>query len=340
MEVFFMAQQTNDLILQKQIDAGTTGRQKGHQFEKKLSEEINKHSTSTLYPNDKIVNKKYLYNGKPDLYLISYIAKKKGITFNKVKCWWTGALATSGDGDILLDENGNKVTHCKSDIIIDFYTKNGIKRIGVSVKSCNKSTPTNDQMFFTTARAFCKLLNDNGITVSEEATKGLQMFCGDAGFRPSDLLSKEELSKRTSEDRRYFWEELDESVKKEWETIFKKHQNDISDLLFRKAYKNDPFPPEFLIHQTIKYEDYNNCQFAIFTIEEIIVESAKYCGFVLVPYQIKKGTYKNDNATHYAPRFGFIQFQRGGQKQHPTQLQFNLKAGYFNHIGEVFSLKK
>tara|TARA_R100000808_G_scaffold23266_1_gene51440 strand:- start:49 stop:249 length:201 start_codon:yes stop_codon:yes gene_type:complete len=32
---------------------------------------------------------------------------------------------------------------------------------------------------------------------------------------------------------------------------------------------------------------------------------------------------------HEAPRFGIIQMQRGGQKQHPTQLQFNLEAGYF-----------
>ena len=32
---------------------------------------------------------------------------------------------------------------------------------------------------------------------------------------------------------------------------------------------------------------------------------------------------------HLAPRFGIVQMQRGGQKQHPDQLQFNLEAGYF-----------
>ncbi len=35
---------------------------------------------------------------------------------------------------------------------------------------------------------------------------------------------------------------------------------------------------------------------------------------------------------HQAPRFGVIQMQRGGQKQHPEQLQFNLEASYFRKI--------
>jgi len=67
-------------------------------------------------------------------------------------------------------------------------------------------------------------------------------------------------------------------------------------------------------------------------MNEIVELSHTYSGFILSEYVIRKGTYKNDNNTHLAPRFGFIQFQRGGQKQHPTQLQFNLKAGYFRHI--------
>ena len=33
-----------------------------------------------------------------------------------------------------------------------------------------------------------------------------------------------------------------------------------------------------------------------------------------------------------APRFGIVQMQRGGQAQHPEQLQFNLQAGYFYKI--------
>ena len=71
---------------------------------------------------------------------------------------------------------------------------------------------------------------------------------------------------------------------------------------------------------------------AVFSMEEIVAISKAYSGFELSPYVIRKGTYKNDNKIHYAPRFGFIQFQRGGQRQHPTQLQFNLKAGYFRKI--------
>jgi hypothetical protein len=67
-------------------------------------------------------------------------------------------------------------------------------------------------------------------------------------------------------------------------------------------------------------------------MSEIVFLSREHAKYIQVPYTIRKGTYKNDPATHYAPRFGFIQFQRGGQKQHPTQLQFNLKAGYFNHL--------
>lgn len=50
-------------------------------------------------------------------------------------------------------------------------------------------------------------------------------------------------------------------------------------------------------------------------------------------YAVRKGTYKDPlGVQHEAPRFGIVQMQRGGQKQHPTQLQFNLKAGYFYKI--------
>ena len=336
-----MAQITNDKVLQNQIDAGTVGRQKGHQFEKILSDKINNYdfkSEEIDAAKKEIENNKHLFKGKPHVFVVAYVAKKLNLSFSSVKCWWTGGLATSGNGDILLDDNGNRVTHCKADIILDFETPNGLKRVGISVKSCNKKTPTNDQMFFSTARAFCRLLTDNGIALSEEAIKGMQMFCGDEGYRPMDIMNQSQLDTRISDPRRYFWEELSSTAKQEWKNIFDTWQDKITDLLFRKAYKNDPFVPEFLLHQTVKYDDFNKCEVALFTMEEIVKESREYCGYVLVPYVIRKGTYKNDNNTHYAPRFGFIQFQRGGQKQHPTQLQFNLKSGYFYHLGEKFSL--
>ena len=187
-------------------------------------------------------------------------------------------------------------------------------------------------MFFTTARAFCQLLRDNGIAVSGEAEQGLSMFCGDPGFRPLDKLGAEELRRRVSDPNRFYWEELPKKAQTDWKSIFEKNQDLITTLLFQKAYQNDPYPPDYLLHQTVRYDDFNRCETAIFSIREIVALSRNYGGYVLSEYRIRKGSHKNDKSAHFAPRFGFIQFQRGGQKQHPTQLQFNLKAGYFRHI--------
>ena len=58
-----------------------------------------------------------------------------------------------------------------------------------------------------------------------------------------------------------------------------------------------------------------------------------YSGFSHKEYSVRKGSFKDpEGVKHQAPRFGIIQMQRGGQKQHPTQLQFNLQAGYFYKI--------
>ena len=160
----------------------------------------------------------------------------------------------------------------------------------------------------------------------------MSMFCGDAGFRPLDEMSEAELRERKSDPNRYYWEELSVQAQGEWKNIFMTYQDKITLILFQKAYKDDPFPPDILLHQTVKYDSFDKCQVALFAMGEIIALSRKHSQFILSPYVIRKGTYKDDPATHYAPRFGFIQFQRGGQKQHPTQLQFNLKAGYFNHL--------
>jgi hypothetical protein len=316
---------------QLQIDAGIIGRKKGHKFEEILSNAINKLEFSTIVPSD-IVYSAHNHVGNPALRILQYIAANKGYTIFSAKAWWLGGLATSGDGDHLLDQNGNPITKCKSDVLIEIDSSSGKETVGVSVKTCAKKTPTNDQMFFTTARAFCQLLEKNGIAVSEAASDGLSKFCGDAGNRPLDLLSQPELNTRISDPNRFYWEELSDIARKDWEDIFLKYQDDISRLLFQKAYKDDPFPPDFLLHQKFSYSNFEECPVALFSIDEIVALSHEHSGFILSPYVIRKGTYKNDNSTHYAPRFGFIQFQRGGQKQHPTQLQFNLKAGYFNLI--------
>lgn len=311
-----------------QIEAGTVGRKRGHAFEKRLAAEITNFDLSSI-PKNAL---SHVETGNPAALLLGYIEQRLGLHIVKVRAWWLGGLATASDGDILTDDNGKPITGCKSDVLLDVCTPDGVSRVGVSVKTCNKKTPTNDQMFFTTAKAFCRLLTDNGINCSDSAIEAMAMFCGDEGYRPIDCMSYSELNNRLSDPKRYYWEELPQQAQDEWKSIFTKYQDKISLLLFQKAYKHDPFPPDILFHQTVKYDSFDSCQVAMFTMDEIVALSRKHSQYVLSPYVIRKGTYKSDTATHYAPRFGFIQFQRGGQKQHPTQLQFNLKAGYFNHL--------
>lgn len=314
----------------KQINAGIAGRKQGHKFESILTDAINSCDLSNL---DKCDNS-HLYLGNPAELLLSYISLHEKIHIENVHAWWLGGLATSGKGDLLYGDDGALVTKCKSDILIDIASDRGYMRTGISVKTCSKNTPTNDQMYFTTASAFCDLLENNGIHVTDSARKGMSMFCGDSGYRPIDLMSAEQLSERTSDKLRYYWEEIDPQGLNDWKILFETYQDDITRLLFKKAYKNDPYPPNYLLHQCVKYNTFDSCSVALFTMDEIVSLSHKYSGYTQVPYQIRKGSNKNDKATHFAPRFGFIQFQRGGQKQHPTQLQFNLKAGYFKLLPE------
>lgn len=104
----------------------------------------------------------------------------------------------------------------------------------------------------------------------------------------------------------------------------------MSRLLFQKAYLNDPFVPEFLLHKTKQAMNWGSTEVAIYSIEELIALSREYQGYTTRPYSVKKGSYKDPPGIfHKAPRFGIIQMQRGGQSQHPEQLQFNLEAGYF-----------
>lgn len=315
---------------QMQIIAGTEGRKKGHKFEKTLTEHINELDNKLFYPVEG--NTLHVFCGSPAEILLQYIANDRNVNVYDVKAWWLGGLATSGVGDALQDEEGNPITKCKSDVLLQITSSKGLETIGVSVKNCNKKTPTNDQMYFTTAKAFCYLLRTNGISVSSMGEQGMSMFCGDIGFRPLDIMTAQQLNCRNSDPNRFYWEELPCEAQQEWKEIFTVWQDYITMLLFQKAYKDDPYPPDYLLHQTVRYSDFEQCDIAVFSMEEIVAISKAYSGFELSPYVIRKGTYKNDNKIHYAPRFGFIQFQRGGQRQHPTQLQFNLKAGYFRKI--------
>ncbi|MDP2996187.1 MAG: hypothetical protein Q8N47_01785 [Bryobacterales bacterium] len=322
-----MALQPLDNAHALQIQAGTFGRKAGHTFEDTLTQRINDlaYPLKVMTPADS-----HVLAGDPALLCLNYIAYHHHIRrITSASALSTGALATSEDGKRWLSINGASVSRCKSDLVLTITTNN--KRhltIGVSIKQCNNSTPTNAQLYFTTARGFSSLLRNNGLTVSETAVRALRQFCGDEGFLPSDdpRLS----AKRLTDPRRWFWEQIDTAGRLEWEQLFSDHQDTISRLLFQKAYIDDPFAPDYLLHKTRRAASWNTTEVAIYSIEELIALSRAYQGFATRQYSVRKGSYKDPTGvTHLAPRFGIIQMQRGGQKQHPEQLQFNLEAGYF-----------
>lgn len=107
-----MALKARDAIHQKQIKAGTLGRKRGHKFEFLLTEAINNCDPSTIELISD--NSTHLFCGNPAILLLQYIAKTKKAKILEVHAWWLGGLATSGDGDVIQDDNGKPVTKCKS----------------------------------------------------------------------------------------------------------------------------------------------------------------------------------------------------------------------------------
>lgn len=312
-----------------QIAAGTTGRNTGHKFEELMTGTIN----AVDWSIEDIAGKNLsgnLFIGNPAFEIVKYILKSEKIkTVSSVKSSWLGGLAMSGHGHIVKDKNDQPITKSKSDIIIEIVSGNSKNIIGVSVKSYNNSSPTNAQLYFSTASAFSQFLRANRINISDDGEEALKMFCGDASLQPVDLMN---VKGRKSDTRRFFWEELPEKGRKEWENLFSKKQNKITRLILQKAYKNDPFAPNYVVHKTKKVQSFEETEIAIYSVEELIALSKKFAGFELKPYHIRKGSFKNDPNEHLAPRFGVVQMQRGGQKQYPTQLQFNLQAGYFYRL--------
>lgn len=310
-----------------QIKAGTLGRKSGHQFEDNIVAKLDKFT----YPVEISVLQGHIFQGDPAWILLCYICNKFSISrVHTVRALSTGSLATSEIGKHWLVVNGIAVSRCKSDIILTITADNKFQiTVGVSIKQCNKSRPTNAQLFFTTAQGFTNLLINNGIPVSKSGLVALKQFCGDPGFRPLDILKN--INSRSIDPRRFFWEEIDPIGKFEWENIFSQHQTSISKLLFQKAYLDDPFIPEFLLHKTKSSPSWDTTEVALYTIDEILYLSECYRGFHKKMYTVRKGKFKDPVGTnpHEAPRFGIIQMQRGGQTQHPEQLQFNLEAGYF-----------
>ena len=329
-----MALNPVDNIHAFQIHAGTEGRRAGHNFEDLLANSINE----LPYPINTLstpTHKKHIYTGNPAQLLLHYISQRLNIReIVYARAVATGKLATSETAYEILEINGVSVRKSKSDLIIEITSSNGeYHAVGVSVKQCNTARPTNAQLYFTTAQGFARLLQNNNIFISNDAMTALRQFCGDTGFQPSPVG-------RLIDHRRYFWEEILSRGKYELESIFNTHQDLISLLLFQKAYSGESFPPTFLLHKTKRVENINQTEVALFAISELITLSRLYQQFTTKPYSVRKGAFRDPiGVTHLAPRFGVIQMQRGGQRQHPEQLQFNLGAGYFYKLQELCNMQ-
>ncbi|MCM1570005.1 MAG: hypothetical protein NC081_11245 [Roseburia sp.] len=319
----------------KQVIAGIEGRNKGHHFEESISDEINKLSAADM--NGPLTGSYHIYQGNPAQLLISYIAGDKGKFIKKVTSYWIGGLATSNLGDSVVD--GEMIRGSKSDILLNVEYEDGTKEfVGISVKACSN----NAQMALTSATVFCKMLRENGISVSEQAEIGLKMFCGDVGFRPMDGFvpgNTENIPvERKARPERWYWEELADDVQKEWEGIFNDKQIVITMLLLQtaRAYKTDKFKPQYILHECNPHIDINACEVAIISINEFAIYSQLYDRFGTKGRRINKGSYKGiDLAIHQYPYFGFIQFQPIGNKQNFSELQFNLMASYYKKFKDL-----
>ena len=322
-----MALKPVDNIHALQIQAGVLGRKAGHAFEDSMTTSIN----GAVYPLEALPpGDQHILTGDPALGLVRYVAHYyKSQSILAASAISTGALATSEEGQRWLTINGANVRRCKSDLVITLALADGKSTtVGVSTKQCNNRTPTNAQLYFTTARGFTKLLRDNGIVVSDVALAGLRRFCGDDGYRPLDEPAR--MRGRKVDPRRFFWEEIGDAARSEWETTLARHQDDITRLLLQKAYIDDPFVPDFKTRSSPSWEQ---TEVAVYAIDGLIGLSRRYQVFALREYSVRKGSHKDPpGVTHLAPRFGVVQMQRGGQAQHPEQLQFNLEAGYFYKI--------
>lgn len=323
-----------------QIEAGTEGRLQGHKFEEIVTEELN--NIDFMSGNIFIeCVKPNVYHGNPANALVSHISKDKGKQINRLKAYWLGGLATAGVGADILNENGEKITGSKSDILIDIeYCDGTEEKIGVSAKACSN----NAQMALTTVSAFCGMLRECGIEVSGDAEIGLKMFCGESGYRPIDGYTFKDMSNvsldRKARPDRWFWEELSNQVKQEWEKIFTENQLKITMMLLQcaRTYKTDSYKPAYMLHECEKHRDIDDCKVAVMSVEEFATYSQFFDSFGIKEKRISKGSYKGiDMAMHQYPHFGFIQFQPIGNQQNFSELQFNLKSKYYNKFKDLLN---
>lgn len=322
----------------KQIEAGRRGRLQGHHFEEELTDELNRLDLESI---DSCIslNSSNVYKGNPAAALIEHISMDKEKKIDRLKAYWLGGLATSGEGDEIKNEAGEIITGSKSDVVIDVTYSDGKKEsIGISVKSCSN----NAQVALTTTTKFCDMLRSNGIDVSAEAEVGMKMFCGENGYSPQDGYMPEDDSNipipRYARPERWYWEELSTSAQEEWEKIFTTYQDLITILILQqaRAYKTDSFKPMYIVHECSTHNNILDCEVAIMSMNEIAEYSRWYDSFGIKQQPIYKGRYKGiDLAIHKYPHFGFIQFQPIGNKQNFSELQFNLKAKYYKLFDEL-----
>lgn len=209
-----MALYVNDKRRKQQIEAGTKGRLKGHQFEEDVTNELN---NLRLGEFDYSINLKTpnVYQGNPAVALVEHISKDKKQQIVQLKAYWLGGLATAGAGAELKNEDGEIITGSKSDVVVDVTYSGGVREsIGVSVKSCGN----NAQVALTTSTTFCEMLRANNIPVSEEAEIGLKMFCGESGYSPKDGYIPADVSNipspRGARPERWYWENYRQQFRK------------------------------------------------------------------------------------------------------------------------------
>lgn len=144
-----------------------------------------------------------MFKGDPAATLLGFVIRYIGWKHcDHAEAIALGSLATAEEGKKWLEVNGVKVQACKSDVLVNLKRNDVYCAVGISVKQCNAKKPTNAQLYFTTAHAFCELLRRNGIDVSSDGEVALRQFCGDVGYRPQD--DEQLLANRKTDPRRFF----------------------------------------------------------------------------------------------------------------------------------------
>ena len=147
-----------------QIQAGQRGRNKGHEFELRVSKEINNLNFEKFDFCNLDKNKDIFY-GEPGLLLLKFISATNFMNkkIESACAFSTGSIATAEkDFKREIFINSKLVKKSKSDIVIKIKPINGEEKyFGISTKQCSIKRPTNAQLYFSTAKGFSDLLNKN-----------------------------------------------------------------------------------------------------------------------------------------------------------------------------------